>query len=98
MVERLESRKDPWISRTLSNKIQTPVVGLDENNTVDKLINHHCHCWNHNVISEIFLPEDARLITEIPLGLIAKEDQIAWNFTLNGLHSVKVYTISINML
>lgn len=45
------------------------------NATVDELINHDCN-WNHNLISELFVPEDATLIKEIPLGLADKEDQM----------------------
>lgn len=40
-------------------------------------------------MNELFIPEEARLIKEKPLGLVDKEDQIAWNYNPNGLHLVK---------
>lgn len=79
----------PWISRPLSNRIQSPIVGLDEEETIDKLFNTGCHSWNCNLINELFIPEEARLIKEIPLGLVDRKDQIVWNYTHNGLHSIR---------
>ncbi|EPS58663.1 hypothetical protein M569_16150, partial [Genlisea aurea] len=46
-------------------------------------------CWNKSKVREVFAPIDAEAILSIPLAKTESEDKLIWNYSLDGIYSVK---------
>lgn len=54
--------------------------------------------WDDNTIKEVFLPEDAKAIREIPRARLADGDEIIWNHDPKGIFLVKsAYHLAKNL-
>jgi hypothetical protein len=81
--------KDRWIPSPSTYKIMSPIRHLDENASVDSLINLHSMSWNVPLLQEVFLPRDVELITQIPLSVRRPRDTLIWSGTKKGIFTVK---------
>lgn len=81
---------DSWLPSDPHGKILTtkavnsscPVVVAD-------LIEHSTHSWKWDVIEEHFWLVDRNRIAEVPFGSCSQPNRWIWNFSSNGLFSVK---------
>ena len=73
--------KDAWLRGSTSNRVVSPPRVLDENATVDSLINWDSMCWNLDLIRQIFVPRDVELIASIPLSRRRPCDRLIWSAT-----------------
>ena len=53
------------------------------------LIDHELHCWNSELVGDIFLPFEAKVIIAIPLSLVDTPDRLFWPMNRSGAYSVK---------
>lgn len=81
--------KDKWISKTITNRIQSQRVSLSENVTVAELIDPNGPRWEDELIQTFFSAEEGLKIKFIPLSPINRADQLEWQGTPNGIFSVK---------
>ena len=77
-----------WISRRGSLKPlgEIHVPGVTK---VSDLLNSHGTDWDVPKVTEMFTPEDAHDIMQINIGGPNVEDYLAWNFTKNGIFTVR---------
>ena len=80
---------DAWLPCPSTFKVITPVRVLDIGATVDSLIDENLMCWNVNLLKEVFLPRDMKVIQQIPLSLRRPCDKLIWTGTSNGKFSVR---------
>jgi hypothetical protein len=62
---------------------------LDRHARVSTLIDHNSRRWKVELISRIFLEDEAKIINSIPLSPLPVEDRIIWRGTKNGNFSVR---------
>jgi hypothetical protein len=88
---------DKWVPKPSTYMIHSPRVLLDNQAKVSELIDLNTRRWKAELISEIFLEEDAQLIKSIPLSPFPAEDRIIWNGTKTGIFSVRsAYFLEMN--
>jgi hypothetical protein len=80
---------DAWLPCPTTYKVITPIRVLNEDATVDSLIDDNLMTWKVNLLKEIFLPRDVDVIKQIPLSLRNPCDKLIWTGTTNGKFSVK---------
>ncbi|KAL0446063.1 UNVERIFIED_CONTAM: hypothetical protein Slati_1734200 [Sesamum latifolium] len=78
----------PWLLRVQTFQVITKPRTLQRDSKVAVLITHN-RSWNHDMITEEFLPEDAEAILSIPLTESPSADIIVWHFERSGRFSVK---------
>ncbi|KAG6647478.1 hypothetical protein CIPAW_07G081700 [Carya illinoinensis] len=44
--------------------------------------------WNENMLKQLFLEEEIKAITSIPISSRGREDRLTWSLTSNGLYSI----------
>jgi ribonuclease HI len=81
--------RDKWIPKPLTYRVQSPRVILDSQACVAELIDHDLRKWKEDLISEIFVQDEAKLIQSIPLSPFPAEDHITWSGTKNGIFSMR---------
>lgn len=69
---------DPWIPIPISFSVQSPRIDLMGGMTVSSLIDQDTKQWNRTLIAEIFYPEEAAAITNIPLSPLQPRDRLIW--------------------
>ncbi|KAL0446258.1 UNVERIFIED_CONTAM: putative mitochondrial protein [Sesamum latifolium] len=77
----------PWLLRVQTFQVISKPRTLQRDSKVAVLITHS-RSWNHDLITEEFLPEDAEAILSIPLTESPSAD-IVWHFERSGRFSVK---------
>ena len=75
---------DPHLNRVLSSP---EFLGMDAKVAV--LIDGVNRSWLCEVIDNLFLPHEAKMIKSIPISLVECDDKIFWPLTANGEYSVK---------
>ncbi|WVZ60625.1 hypothetical protein U9M48_010618, partial [Paspalum notatum var. saurae] len=79
--------EDPWLPKGTTRKPITP-KGSSVLTKVSELINPMMGAWDDQLINEIFWPEDAAIILQIPIDE-QMEDWPAWHYDAKVLFSVK---------
>lgn len=54
-----------------------------------ELIDPQHNCWKRQVVQQIFQPEEANLILQIPLQVYHQQDQLVWSLEKKGGFAVK---------
>lgn len=65
---------DRWIPQSSTFKVQSPPSILDPTVTVNELIAGDTGCWNLRLLEQIFTPEEAQLISSLPLSSTDQPD------------------------
>lgn len=81
--------KDKWLQRSTSYYIQSPISQLHEEARVADLVDHTNHSWKSDLINQLFIPDDVKVISTIPLSIIDRDDKLVWFIAKNGLFSIK---------
>nr|POE97855.1 hypothetical protein CFP56_35423 [Quercus suber] len=56
---------------------------------VSTLINSHTRSWDVDLLKALFRPEEAQLISGIPLGSASARDKVIWPHNQSGVYTVK---------
>jgi hypothetical protein len=56
---------------------------------VSDLIDNPNKCWKEPIINQLFYPQEAKQICDLPLPNLDQEDFIGWQGTKDGIYSVK---------
>lgn len=62
---------------------------LGQNAKVNTLIDDHSRVWNKLLVNQIFKPEEAKIICEIPISRYGVDDKMIWRLSQNGVSSIK---------
>jgi hypothetical protein len=81
--------KEKWIPTSSTHRVTSPPTFLDCNSTVCALIDEHMKRWNTQLLEELFINEEAKVIQSIPLSCTHQEDIQIWRGTKNGLFTMK---------
>ena len=81
--------QDNWLPDPHLNRVLSPPDFLGIDARVSVLMDGVNRCWLHEVIENLFLPHEAKMIKSIPISLVDCEDKIFWPLTANGEYSVK---------
>jgi hypothetical protein len=80
---------DKWLPTPTSHSVQSPRINWVEDMRVSSLINKDLKQWNSPLIASIFLPEEAEVITNIPLSQSLPRDWLIWRCTKDGEFTVR---------
>ena len=81
--------KDQWLPYEGSGRVLSPPLEHDLNLKVADLMDHELHYWNSDLVNNIFLPSEAKMILAIPLSLMDTPDRLFWPMNSSGVYSVK---------
>ena len=81
--------KDHWLPCEGSGRFLSLPLDHDPDQKVADLIDHKLHCWNSELVGDIFLPLEAKVILAIPLSLIDTPDRLFWPMNRSGVYTVK---------
>ena len=82
-------RRDKWLPRASTFKVQSPRWRLEEKATVVVLVDANTRCWNRQLVFDIFHESEASIICNIPLCCYNNEDKLIWRATSSGIFSVR---------
>ncbi|GKV08912.1 hypothetical protein SLEP1_g20481 [Rubroshorea leprosula] len=80
---------DPWLPGITQFCVQSPRPLSCTLHYVADLIDEATHTWKQDLILCTFNPSEAALILSIPLSWTRRNDGWTWNFTRNGVFSVR---------
>jgi ribonuclease HI len=72
---------DKWLPTPTSFSVQSPRLNREKDMRVSNLIDKDLKQWNSSLIASIFLPEEAEIITNIPLSQSLPRDRLIWRCT-----------------
>ncbi|KAL0333065.1 UNVERIFIED_CONTAM: hypothetical protein Scaly_2208000 [Sesamum calycinum] len=75
---------DKWLPQPLDFKPITPPVLLASEAMVADLIDRDSRSWWTDLITQIFDPEDAQVISNIPIGDVNRQDTLIWHYSKDG--------------
>lgn len=81
--------KDFQIPLPFSNEIQSPMVVLDEQDTIYAQIQEDKSGWREDLVQGLFSMEETNIIKSIPLSCMDKEDQQVWNYSNNSQFTIR---------
>jgi hypothetical protein len=73
----------------ITHLVQSPTNLLGQNALVSELIDQDQGCWKRDLLNKVFLPEEARVIANIPLSPFLPQDRQIWKATKNGIFIVR---------
>lgn len=88
--------RDAWVGGNGIGKLITPVRILDQNATVDALMDVDNHKWRTEVISEVLFPNDMDRILQIPISTNGSPDMRVWAANEDGIFRVRdAYSLAL---
>lgn len=85
--ENIRIFKDNWVATKNGVSFTNPPLIPDDVSVADlRLANGE---WNREFIETLFDPVDVKKFMSVPVGLIDNEDFLAWNYTKNGVYSIR---------
>ena len=87
--ETIKIWRDKWLPCPTTYSVISPQQVLEENATVDRLINRDTMQWRGDLLDSVFLPRDAEVIRAIPLSARQPRNCLIWTGTKKGLFTVK---------
>ncbi|XP_062024673.1 putative ribonuclease H protein At1g65750 isoform X2 [Rosa rugosa] len=80
---------DPWLPLPYTFRpFSLPMEGT-EDWLVSDLIDLEAKEWMEDIVTELFSPEEAEIITRIPISLRGPHDRYVWHFDRRGCFTVK---------
>jgi hypothetical protein len=80
---------DRWIPTPITFSVQLPQRILGQNAVVGDLIDQRLGGWKSDLLHEVFRPEEAKVIENIPLSPCLPPDRLIWKETKDGKFSVR---------
>jgi hypothetical protein len=80
---------DRWLPTPQTYKVQSPPRINDSQSMVASLINRTSKNWNEELLKEVFIEEEAKVIANIPLSPLLPEDRLIWRGTVSGIFTVR---------
>ncbi|XP_042950258.1 uncharacterized protein LOC122282367 [Carya illinoinensis] len=80
---------DKWVPKPTSFKVQSARKILGEESKVSCLIDQQGGGWKLPLVQEVFDPEEAAVISQIPLSITNASDLLTWRCSSDGKFSVK---------
>ncbi|KAF5459260.1 hypothetical protein F2P56_023222 [Juglans regia] len=87
VAARVKIWEDKWIPKPIQFSIQSPQRNLCAEAKVEELLLNGG--WNHRLVYDTFLKEEADLICGLPVSSSNAPDKRIWAFSKDGLYSVK---------
>uniref|UniRef100_A0A2N9F2E6 Enoyl reductase (ER) domain-containing protein n=1 Tax=Fagus sylvatica TaxID=28930 RepID=A0A2N9F2E6_FAGSY len=87
--ETIKIWRDKWLPCPTTYSVISPRQVLEENATVDILINRDTMQWRSDLLDRVFLPRDAEVIRAIPLSARQPRDCLIWAGTKKGIFTIK---------
>ena len=84
--KKIRLKNDRWIQ---NYSLLKPTVSLQDDITVNFLIDEETKNWNEAIIRTCFSNEDAEKILQIPLSSTSCDDFPAWPLSKSGIYTVK---------
>ncbi|XP_042958157.1 uncharacterized protein LOC122293732 [Carya illinoinensis] len=89
---------DCWLLTPTSFKVQSPLKILSSGVTVNSLIDQDTYSWNLALIQDVFIPEEAAVISKLHISPCTSSDRLTWRCTTNGMFTVKsAYHLQVSM-
>jgi hypothetical protein len=79
---------DRWIPRPITFSVQSPHRILGQQAVVGDLIDQRQGIWKSDLIHEVFMHEEAKIIENIPLSPYLPPDKLIWKETTDGKFTV----------
>ncbi|KAK6149459.1 hypothetical protein DH2020_016984 [Rehmannia glutinosa] len=96
--ERVDIWDDPWLSDCPSFRIQSRPPTDMTISRVRELIRSDIRAWDESLVTQLFIPSEARSIKAIPLCINQKDDKVVWHHTKYGKYTVKSgYKVATNL-
>ena len=90
---------EPWLRHKGHAIIWTPPTNGLEDLKVGVLMDKEALCWNYTLLTQIFEVQDVEAILRTPLLNVDQQDTKIWDYTPNGVYSVKsAYKVIMNEL
>ncbi|XP_042969098.1 uncharacterized protein LOC122301783 [Carya illinoinensis] len=87
-----------WLPTPTSFKVQSPLRILGSGATVSSLIDQDTHSWNLPLIQNVFLLEEAAIISKLHISPCNSRDRLTWRCTTNGMFTIKsAYHLQVSM-
>jgi len=80
---------DRWIPRPITYSVQSPQRKLGQQAVVGDLIDQRQGLWKSDLIHEVFMHEEAKIIEIIPLSPCLPPDRLIWKETKDGKFNVR---------
>jgi len=80
---------DRWIPRPITYSIQSPLRILGQQAVVEDLIDQRQGSWKSDLIHEVFMHEEAKILENIPLSPCLPLDRLIWKETKDGKFTVQ---------
>jgi hypothetical protein len=81
--------KDRWIPRPFTYRIQSPCRVLHDEATVNELFDPDTGGWNRALINEIFVEEEAEIISNLPRSKYMRPDKLTRRASPSGIFTVR---------
>jgi hypothetical protein len=81
--------EDNWIPRAGLMRPYGLISGSDSVSEVEELLLPYIQGWNEAKLRAVFFETDVEDIRRIPVGRAGSDDYIAWNYTKDGVFSVR---------
>jgi hypothetical protein len=80
---------DRWLPTPITHSVQSHTNLLGQNALVSELIDQDQGCWKRDLLNEVFLSEEVRVIANVPLSPCLPQDRQIWKATKNGIFTVR---------
>lgn len=81
--------KDKWLPTPTTYSIQSPRINFHVEATVSELIDQDSKWWNWQLLTSLFLKDEADIISKIPLSRYGHDDLMIWRGTTIGDFTVR---------
>lgn len=86
---------DNWLPDKADPKVRSIPFSYLENATVSSLMNTQGTGWDEEIIHDIFMERDAKLILSTPLPVLRRDDKLIWVNDEWGNFTVKICYIAL---
>jgi hypothetical protein len=81
--------EDRWLLTPITHSVQSPTNLFGQTAMVFDLIDQTQGCWKRELLTEVFLPEEAQVIYNVPLSPCLPQNRQIWKATKNEVFTVR---------